>query len=270
MTASSSHKYPVRTATPHDVDRARQSSEGPKTGPGAPRRTVDELEVDQMWSKLAQICVVTGRAPETLTADEYLLGRELFWAAVTTKHRKAPKTLCTALFWLDAVMFHRGQAPKPSPRTPWAARSVPEIGWDRITATATVMAATMRRYLDQLAVSRRASSVTCIETTLRQFAGHLITTSQVVIVAGITRVGIEAYKTWLAGRGGYRKKISRTTIGMRMGHLGAFFRRIIEWDYPHAPDRPPVYASDVPIKDNRSPSSSTMLRTGSAWPRFGV
>jgi len=68
------------------------------------------------------------------------------------------------------------------------------------------MAATMRRYLDQLAVSLRASSVTCIETTLRQVAGHLITTSQVVTVAGITRVHIEAYKTWLAGRGGYRKK----------------------------------------------------------------
>jgi hypothetical protein len=36
---------------------------------------------------------------------------------------------------------------------------------------------------------------------------------------------------------------------MRMCHLGAFFRRIIEWEYPDAPGRPPVYASDVPIKD---------------------
>ena len=117
------------------------------------------------------------------------------------------------------------------------------------------MAATMRRYLDQLAVSLRASSVTCIETTLRQVAGHLITTSQVVTVAGIDRTHIEAYKTWLAGRGGYRKntQISKTTIGMRMCHLGAFFRRIIEWDYPDAPGRPPVYASDVPIKDKPLP-----------------
>jgi integrase len=117
------------------------------------------------------------------------------------------------------------------------------------------MAATMRRYLDQLAVSLRASSVTCIETTLRQVAGHLITTSEVVTVAGITRVHIEAYKTWLAGRGGYRKntQISKTTIGMRMCHLGAFFRRIIEWEYPDAPARPPVYASDVPIKDKPLP-----------------
>jgi len=214
-----------------------------------------ELEVDKMWSKLAQICVITGRAPDTLTADEYLQGRKPLWAAVTAKRGKAPKTLGTPLFGLDAVMFHRGQAPKPSPRKPWAVRSVPEIGWDRITAAAPVMAATMRRYLDQLAVSLRASSVAAIETTLRQVAGHIVTTSDVVTVAGITRRQIEDYKTWLAGRGGYRKntQISKTTIGMRMCHLGAFFRRIIEWDYPDAPGRPPVYASDVPTKDKQLP-----------------
>ncbi len=53
-----------------------------------------------------------------------------------------------------------------------------------------------------------------------------------------------------AARGGYRKntQASKTTIGMRMGHLSAFFNRIIEWDYPAAPARPPVFASDRPIK----------------------
>jgi hypothetical protein len=40
-----------------------------------------------------------------------------------------------------------------------------------------------------------------------------------------------------AARGGHRKntQASKTTIGMRMGHLSAFFNRIIEWDYPDAP-----------------------------------
>jgi integrase len=77
----------------------------------------------------------------------------------------------------------------------------------------------------------------------------------VTTVAGIQRVHIEAYKTWLAGRGGYRKntQVSKTTIGMRMGHLSAFFNRIIEWDYPDAPARPPVFASDRPIKDKPLP-----------------
>lgn len=101
----------------------------------------------------------------------------------------------------------------------------------------------------------RASSVACIETTLRQVAGYLVTTSDVVTVAGIDRVHIEGYKTWLAARDGYRKKtqISKTTIGMRMCHLGAFFRRIIEWGYADTPPRSPVYASDVPIKDKPLP-----------------
>ena len=214
------------------------------------------LEIDKMWSKLAQICVMTGQTPELITAEDYLHGRDEFAAAVVAHHGgSSPKTLRTPLFGLNAVMFHRGQAPRPDPRRPWAARSVPEIGWEVITAQAPVMAATMRRYLDQLKISLRASSVACIETTLRQFAGHVVTGSEVTTVAGIGRTQVESYKAWLAARGGYRSntQVSKTTIGMRMGHLSGFFQRIIEWDYPDAPVRPPVYSSDRPIKDKPLP-----------------
>jgi integrase len=38
-----------------------------------------------------------------------------------------------------------------------------------------------------------------------------------------------------------------------MCHLAAFFRHIIEWDYPDIPARPPVFASDRPIKDKPLP-----------------
>ena len=213
-------------------------------------------EAAKMWSKLAQICVITGQTPDTVTAADYLAGRDQFDAAVTARHGgRAPKSLRTPLFGLNAVMFHLGQAPRPVPRRPWAARSVPEISWEKIAGRAPVLAATMRRYLDQLAVSLRASSVACIQTTLRQFAGHVVTDSDTVTVAGIGRTHIEAYKTWLAARGGYRKntQLSKTTIGMRMGHLSAFFHRIIEWDYSDAPVRPPVFASDRPIKDKPLP-----------------
>lgn len=213
-------------------------------------------ETDKMWSKLAQICVITGTTPDTITAVDYLAGRDQFDAAVTARHDgKAPKSLRTPLFGLNAVMFHRGQAPRPEPRRPWAARSVPEIGWEVIAGRALVLAATMRRYLDQLSVSLRASSVACVETTLRQFAGHVVTHSDVTTVAGIDRARVEAYKMWLAARPGYRKntQLSKTTIGMRMGHLSAFFNRIIEWDYPDAPARPPVFSSDRPIKDKPLP-----------------
>jgi integrase len=237
----------VATRDPEQVSQFRRQ---------AASLSFDRLEVDKMWSKLAQICVITGSGPDELTSASYLAGRAEFWAAVVAKHGgKIPKTLATPLFGLDAVMFHRGQAPRPTTRKSWAARSVPETGWDQIEAAAPVMAATMHRYLDQLRVSLRASSVASIEITLRQIAGHLICTSPVTTVAGIGRPQIEAYRTWLTGRGGYRKNstISNTTIGMRVCHLAAFFRRIIEWGYPDAPARPPVFPSDRPVKDKPLP-----------------
>ena len=39
-----------------------------------------------MWSKLAQICVITGQTPDTLTAADYLAGRDAFAGAVHAKH----------------------------------------------------------------------------------------------------------------------------------------------------------------------------------------
>ena len=63
----------------------------------------DGLEVDKMWSKIAQICVITGGTPDTLTDNDYLRGREQFWAAVTNKYGRAPKSLSTPLFGLAGV-----------------------------------------------------------------------------------------------------------------------------------------------------------------------
>ena len=51
-------------------------------------------------------------------------------------------------------------------------------------------------------------------------------------VADITREHIEAYKTWLATRPGYRgQPLSKTTLGMRLGHWledTANRRRVVE------------------------------------------
>ena len=95
-----------------------------------------------------------------------------------------------------------------------------------------------------------------IDTTLRQLAGRLIADyPQVTGVAGIGRIHIEAYKQWLVARPGYRKQttLSKTTLGMRMGHLRVFFERIAEWGYDDVPIRIPVYASDRPFKNKPLP-----------------
>ncbi len=216
----------------------------------------DRLEIDKMWSKLAQITVIAGRLVTDLDAASYVAAREAFAAAVTAARGHSPKTLRTPLFGLDAVMFHRGQGPEPVPRKPWLARSTHEIAWEQVHAVAPVLADTIGRYLAQLAVSLRPSSVAVIDTTLRQLAGWIIAhRPDVTSVAGIDRACIEGYKTWFAARPGYRgtTTMSKTTIGMRIGHLRAFFERIIEWGYLDAPARPPVFASDRPIKDKPLP-----------------
>lgn len=215
-----------------------------------------ELEIDKMWSKLAQICVITGQFPDTLTQEDYIRGKEEFRQAVIAKRGRAPCTLTTPLFGLDAVMFHRGQGPQPTPRKPWMVRSVHETQWDVVTSAAPQISETMQRYLEQVGISLRSSSVKVIDTTLRQLAGLLIADHpEVSCVAQIGREHIEAYKVWLAARRGYRKHttLSKTTLGMRLGHLRAFFQRITEWDYHDVPNRIPVFASDRPIKNKPLP-----------------
>ena len=191
----------------------------------------DTLEIDKMWSKLSQITVIAGCPPDLLTADQYVTARDAFAHATMALRGHRPKTLATPLFGLDAVMFQRGQAPVPALRKPWLARSMHEVDWEQVAATAPTMAATMRRYLTQVAISLRPSSVEVIDTTLRQLAGMLVADHPgVTTVADIGREHIEAFKTWLAARPGYRKRntLSKTTLGMRMGHLRAFFERITE------------------------------------------
>jgi integrase len=98
--------------------------------------------------------------------------------------------------------------------------------------------------------------VACFETTLRQLSGMLVRDfPDVVGVADIRREHIEAYKTWLAARPGYRRAStpSNTTLGMRLGHLHAFFARITEWGYDDAPSRIPVYGTDRPRPDKPLP-----------------
>jgi integrase len=215
-----------------------------------------QRESDKMWAKLSQIAVIAGTTPSLIVPDQYATAREAWVTAIRHRWGHVPKSAATPLFGLDAVLFHRGQAHEPHPRRQSHARSVHEVDWDNVADQAPLLAATARRYLAQLSISLRPSSVACFDTTLRQLAGVLLEQHpEVSCVADISREHIETYKTWLADRPGYRKqgKLSKTTLGMRMGHLRIFFERIIEWDYDDAPRRNPVFAGDRPIKDKPLP-----------------
>lgn len=214
-----------------------------------------DKEIGRMWSWLAKVCIATGRSPGRLGPDEYQQARAAIHDEVIAQRGYRPKALSTPLFGLDALMYHRGQAPAPDIRRRWTGRPVNEVDWDEPAHVAPVLVATMRRYLDQCALSLRASSVTLFDTTLRQFAASLVVADPpVTCVADIGREHVEAYKQQLADRPGYRgKPLSRTTIGMRLGHLSTFFNRIIEWDYDDVPARVPVYRSDRPRLDQPLP-----------------
>jgi integrase len=130
-----------------------------------------------------------------------------------------------------------------------------EFSWNQVTARAPLMAATMARYLDQLSVSARPSTVDAYELALRFFAGHLTTIdSGCVSVAGIERRHIEDHKRWLTARPGKTgKQWSPTTTRHRLCLLRTFFERIIEWGYDDAPARSPIYQGDFPEPDEALP-----------------
>ncbi|MDQ6784935.1 MAG: tyrosine-type recombinase/integrase [Actinomycetota bacterium] len=135
-----------------------------------------------------------------------------------------------------------------------AGRPLPEFTWPQIIHRAPKMAATMARYLDQLAVSARPATVVAVDLTLRQFA-HCVTATDPTCraMAEVTRTHFEDYKRWLARRTGRRGALSATTISGRVGLLRTFFARIIEWGYDDAPARIPIFAGDFPERDEPLP-----------------
>ena len=165
--------------------------------PGEKQRFLDQAsslhftpgEAARMWAKLAQIAVINGQLTSEVTPDSYRVGRKESVDAWTRVLGRVSNSFTTPLFCLDAVMFHRGQAPPPAPRALWSATGTNhEIQWGTVAATSPVMAATMTRYLEQINLSMRVESMRLIDTTLRQLAGYTLThRTDVTTVAGIGR-----------------------------------------------------------------------------------
>jgi len=126
--------------------------------------------------------------------------------------------------------------------------------WDEIAQWAPQVVATMRAYLEQIAVSSRPRTVEAASRALRQFADHLTRSDpDCVSVAAVDRRHIESFKLALAARPGRHGSASTETIRNRLGMLRSFFERIIDWDDPDAPRRVPVLAGDMPKADEPLP-----------------
>lgn len=72
--------------------------------------------------------------------------------------------------------------------------------------------------------------------------------------AQVGRVHVEGFKAWLAARPtpNDRPPVANT-LRQRLGMLRSFFERIIEWDWPDAPVRVPIFAGDLPRGDDVLP-----------------
>ena len=127
--------------------------------------------------------------------------------------------------------------------------------WDAVVAHAPGFAATAWRYLDQLAVSMRPATVDVADNTLRCFARFVVTEHpDLVGFVDVRRTHVEGFKVFfVAHLTAAGKPPARNTIRQRFGMLRSFFDRIIEWDWPDAPQRIPIFSVDVPVANDPLP-----------------
>jgi integrase len=135
-----------------------------------------------------------------------------------------------------------------------------EFDWPIIAQAAPELAATMLRYLDQIALSLRPASVVSAEGMLRRFAGYLTSNHpEISGLVDVDRTHIEAFKRYLPTRPGKngRPPLSEQTIRMTLGTLRTCFERVSEWDYPDAPRRVLIFNGDLPTPDDPLPKFLT-------------
>ena len=115
----------------------------------------------------------------------------------------------------------------------------------------------MQRYLDQVALSLRPSSVVAANGILREFAGYLTTEfPEIGGLSDVERHHVEGFKRHLGTRLS-RNDTGRTLTPQRirivLGTLRTFFERVSEWDYPDAPTRVLIFNGDLPTPDDPLP-----------------
>ncbi len=100
------------------------------------------------------------------------------------------------------------------------------------------LAATMRRYLAQVATLQAPRSVDVADRSLRQLARWIVACTGIESAAGICRDDIEGFKLWLSSQRGMKGTLSASTHRQRLRTLRAFFEQIIGWDWADAAPQP--------------------------------
>ena len=233
----------------------------------------DEVWIRAQWSALAQLAALHGLRPQDVNAEQVDAGGEQLLAAFADPdHPSAGHLMRSSLVRLRSTLFHAGMSDTP-PRL--NRPNTGKVSADQWATAAPVLAATAHRYLAQIELSLRPSTVRIAEQALRELAVFLAREApEVTCVADLRRRHLEDYKRWLATRprAGGGGTLHRHTIRGHLSGLRCFFERISEWDYPDAPPRPLLFAGDLPILDQPLPrflddaTSTKLLRAARADP----
>ncbi len=207
------------------------------------------------WTALVQACAVSGRRPQDLSHDDLDRARAALCDAGERLGRGSRRSLRTAMFGLEATLFHAGVTDELPRKRALDKASERVAQWAAIRAVAPVLADTMTRYVEQVGLSLRPGTTRRHEAVMREFARFVLDRDDGVGgAADVQRRHVEDYKAWLADRPAARGgKLHRHTIRERLGTVRNFFERIIEWGWDDIPARVPLFSGDLPIKGEPLP-----------------
>ena len=216
------------------------------------RIDVRPADIALQWNALAMITAVTGTAPEQVGDAAFELGSAAVIDAYVARGKpESGRNMASIFHRLRLTLFHAGRLDshrRPSRRPP-----VSVTGWDVV---APGFAENARRYVAQVELSLRPATTKHIETDLREFGTWLATAHpEVASCADLERRHIEDYKGWVSTKHGRYpgKPLSRASVKNRLINLHCFFDRTTEWGYPNPPQRPLIFAGDLPIVDKPLP-----------------
>ncbi|MDD5703150.1 MAG: site-specific integrase [Dehalococcoidales bacterium] len=220
-----------------------------------------EPTIKDQFRALLSLMIWSQKPVQALTLDDlniFIEQLRVAYAGLTTRNRKLlhglPYRWGIRLSSIQNVLFHMGVLPQLN-------RSTRRISFDRQWRNVpTDIAATVRRYLQQMSLSLRPDSVYQEKTRLFRFFSWLAHTNpEITRIEHIQRCHIEAFKEYIRwaplqhksnGPGDVLQPATRYHF---LAALYYFFIRISEWQWPEAPKRVLVFPGDFPILDRPSP-----------------
>ena len=216
------------------------------------RIEIPAADLALQWNALAMITAVTGTAPDAVDDHHFELGSSAVIDAYLARGKpESGRNMASIFHRLRLTLFHAGRL--DSHRRPPRRLPVSVTGW---AVVAPGFADNARRYVAQVELSLRPATTKHIETDLREFGTWLAETHpEVASCSDLERRHIEDYKRWVSTKHGRYtgKPLSRISIKNRLINLHCFFDRTTEWGYPNAPQRPLIFAGDLPIVDKPLP-----------------